>query len=66
MDNFQNCKNKFEYVYRLRTLWGIAEPVALTSWFLKLYEEYNALRVDIETLAGLGEDEATGLGGKAS
>ena len=50
MQNFQNSKNKFKYVYLL-TPQGIAEKVALTSRFLKhRVEEYEALKVEIEAL----------------
>jgi EPS-associated MarR family transcriptional regulator len=50
MENFQNSKNKFKYVYLL-TPQGIAEKVALTSRFLKRkMEEYEALKAVIETL----------------
>ena len=50
MQNFQNSKNKFKYVYLL-TPHGIAEKVALTSRFLKRkMEEYDALKVEIEAL----------------
>ena len=50
MQNFQNSKNKFKYVYLL-TPQGIAEKVTLTSRFLKRkMEEYEALKVEIEAL----------------
>ena len=50
MQNFQNSKNKFKYVYLL-TPQGIAEKVALTSRFLKRkMEEYDALKVEIAAL----------------
>ena len=50
MQNFQNSKNKFKYVYLL-TPQGIAEKVALSSRFLKRkMEEYDALKVEIEAL----------------
>ena len=45
------------YLYLL-TPRGIAEKVALTSWFLKRQmEEYDALKLEIEALkAEVGED----------
>ena len=50
MQNFQNSKNKFKYVYLL-TPQGITEKVTLTSRFLKRkMEEYEALKVEIEAL----------------
>ena len=50
MQNFQNSKNKFKYVYLL-TPQGIAEKVALTSRFLeRKMEEYEALKAEIESL----------------
>jgi EPS-associated MarR family transcriptional regulator len=50
VQNFQNSKNKFKYVYLL-TPQGIAEKVALTSRFLKRkMEEYEALKGEIEAL----------------
>ena len=50
MQNFQNSKNKFKYVYLL-TPQGIAEKVALTSRFLdRKMQEYEALKAEIETL----------------
>jgi EPS-associated MarR family transcriptional regulator len=50
MQNFQNSKNKFKYVYLL-TPQGIAEKVKLTSRFLKCkMEEYEALKVEIEAI----------------
>lgn len=50
MQNFQNSKNKFKYVYLL-TPQGVAEKVALTSRFLKRkMEEYEALKNEIEAL----------------
>ena len=57
MANFSNSKNKFNYIYLL-TPRGIAEKVALTSWFLKRQmEEYDALKLEIEALkAEVGED----------
>ena len=62
MANFSKSKNKFKYVYLL-TPQGIAEKVALTSLFLKRkMEEYEALKVEIESLkAEVGEDEISGL-----
>ena len=50
MQNFQNSKNKFKYVYLL-TPQGIAEKLMLTSRFLKRkMEEYEALKIEIEAL----------------
>ena len=50
MQNFQNSKNKFKYVYLL-TPQGIAEKVALTTRFLsRKMEEYEALKLEIEAL----------------
>ena len=62
MQNFQNSKNKFKYVYLL-TPQGIAEKVAMTSRFLKCkMEEYEALKVEIEALkVEMGEGEVSGL-----
>ena len=50
MQNFQNSKNKFKYVYLL-TPQGIAEKVALTSRFLdRKMQEYETLKAEIESL----------------
>lgn len=50
MQNFSQSKNKFGYIYVL-TPQGLAEKMALTSKFLKRkMQEYDALRVEIETL----------------
>ena len=50
VDNFQNSTHKLKYVYVL-TPAGIAQKVAMTSRFLKRkMREYEALRVEIETL----------------
>ena len=50
MQNFQNSKNKFKYVYLLTPM-GIAEKVALTTRFLsRKMEEYEALKLEIEAL----------------
>jgi EPS-associated MarR family transcriptional regulator len=50
MQNFQNSKNKFKYVYLL-TPQGIAEKVALTSRFLdRKMQEYESLKAEIESL----------------
>ena len=50
MQNFQNSKNKFKYVYLL-TPQGIAEKVALTSRFLeRKMLEYETLIAEIESL----------------
>ena len=50
MQNFQNSKNKFKYVYLL-TPQGIAEKVSLTSRFLeRKRREYETLKAEIESL----------------
>jgi EPS-associated MarR family transcriptional regulator len=50
MQNFQNSKNKFKYVYLL-TPQGIDEKVALTSRFVKRkLHEYKTLKAEIESL----------------
>ena len=50
MQNFQNSKNKFKYVYLL-TPQGMAEKVALTSRFLeRKMREYEALKLEIDAL----------------
>lgn len=50
VQNFSQSKNKFGYIYVL-TPQGIAEKMALTSRFLKRkMQEYDALKVEIETL----------------
>ena len=50
MQNFQNSKNKFKYVYLLTPV-GIAEKVALTTRFIsRKLEEYEALKLEIEAL----------------
>ena len=50
MQNFQNSKNKFKYVYLL-TPQGIAKRVALTSRFLdRKMQEYEALKAEIESM----------------
>ncbi len=50
MQNFQQSKNKFGYVYVL-TPRGISEKAALTNRFLKRkMEEYEALKAEIEAL----------------
>ena len=50
MQNFQNSKNKFKYVYLL-TPQGISEKVALTSRFLeRKMQEYETLKAEIESL----------------
>ena len=50
MQNFSNSKNKFKYVYLLTPM-GIAEKVNLTTRFLnRKMEEYEALKLEIETL----------------
>lgn len=50
VQNFSQSQNKFGYVYLL-TPAGIAEKMALTGSFLKRkMDEYEALRVEIDTL----------------
>ncbi len=50
VQNFQNSKNKFKYVYLL-TPQGIAEKMVLTDRFLKRkMTEYEALKSEIEAL----------------
>jgi EPS-associated MarR family transcriptional regulator len=50
MQNFQNSKNKFKYVYLLTPL-GVAEKAALTRRFLdRKMQEYEALKAEIESL----------------
>ncbi len=50
MQNFQNSKNKFKYVYLL-TPQGISEKVALTSCFLeRKMQEYETLKAEIDSL----------------
>lgn len=50
MQNFQNSKNKFKYVYLLTPL-GVAEKLALTSQFLsRKMHEYEALKAEIDSL----------------
>ena len=50
MQNFSSIKNKFKYVYLLTPM-GIAAKVALTTRFLsRKMEEYESLKLEIETL----------------
>ena len=50
MQNFSSSKNKFKYVCLLTPM-GIAEKVAMTTRFLsRKMEEYEALKLEIETL----------------
>ena len=50
MQNFQNSKNKFKYVYLLTPM-GVAEKLALTSQFLSSkMQEYEALKAEIDSL----------------
>lgn len=52
MLNFTHSKNKFGYVYVL-TPRGIAQKASLTGSFLKRkMEEYETLKLEIETLQG--------------
>jgi EPS-associated MarR family transcriptional regulator len=61
LDNFQNSKHRFKYVYLL-TPAGLAQKVAMTGRFLKRkMDEYEALRAEIETLkAEVGAGETSG------
>ena len=61
LENFQNSKHKFKYVYIL-TPAGIAQKVALTGRFLKRkMQEYEALKAEIEGLEDeLGVDQGSG------
>ena len=62
MQNFQNSKNKFKYVYLL-TPQGLVEKVELTSRFLRhKMEEYEALKEEIKVLKS--EVDTTGNDGK--
>jgi EPS-associated MarR family transcriptional regulator len=48
MQNFQNSKNKFKYIYLL-TPQGIAEKMTLTTRFLeRKLQEYETLKAEIE------------------
>ena len=59
LENFQNSKHKFKYVYILTPV-GITQKVALTSRFLKRkMEEYEALKAEIE---GLEDELGAGQG----
>ncbi len=50
MQNFQNSKNKFKYVYLLTPM-GVAEKLALTSQFLsRKMRDYEALKDEIDSL----------------
>jgi EPS-associated MarR family transcriptional regulator len=50
LDNFDNSKHKFKYVYTL-TPTGIVQKLALTGRFLKRkMQEYEALKAQIEGL----------------
>jgi EPS-associated MarR family transcriptional regulator len=51
LDNFQNSKHKFKYVYIL-TPAGLAQKLAMTGRFLKRkMDEYEALKAEIEALS---------------
>ncbi len=61
MQNFSNSKNKFKYVYLLTPM-GITDKVAMTTSFLsRKMEEYEALKLEIESLKsevdGPGQDK---------
>ena len=59
MQNFQNSKNKFKYVYLL-TPQGINERVALTSRFLyRKMQECEALKAEIESLRHVADKQDT-------
>ena len=59
MQNFQNSKNKFKYVYLL-TPQGIAEKVVLTTRFLeRKLQEYETLKLEIMSLRQ--EVKSTGI-----
>lgn len=64
LENFQNSRHKFKYVYVL-TPSGLAQRVALTGRFLKRkMGEYKALEAEIELLKAevrSAEGSATGL-----
>ncbi len=66
MDNFQNSKNKFKYVY-LHTPIGPAEKPTLTSRFFgRKMEGYGALKAKIEALkAEAVQDQTPGWRKKA-
>jgi EPS-associated MarR family transcriptional regulator len=66
LDNFQNSKHRFKYVYLL-TPAGLAQKVAMTGRFLKRkMDEYEALRAEIETLkAEVGAGETAAAEGRA-
>ena len=50
LENFQNSKHKFKYMYVL-TPEGLAQKMVMTGQFLKRkMEEYEALRAEIEAL----------------
>jgi EPS-associated MarR family transcriptional regulator len=60
MQNFQNSKNKFKYVYLLTPM-GVAEKIALTSQFLGCkIQEYEALKAEIDSLKAEAEHSADG------
>ncbi len=50
LDNFQNSRHKFKYVYIL-TPAGMAQKMAMTGRFLKRkMDEYEALKAEVEAL----------------
>lgn len=66
LDNFQNSKHKFKYVYIL-TPAGFAAKATLAGRFLKRkMAEYEALRVEIEGLKAEIPDDAGERGSDAS
>ena len=57
MQNFQNSKNKFKYVYVLSPS-GIAQKIALTGRFLhRKLEEYEALKKEISLLKASADSD---------
>lgn len=62
MQNFQNSKNKFKYIYLL-TPQGIVEKVAFTRRFLdRKISEYDSLKAEIDLLKGeMAKDIREGL-----
>ena len=61
--NFSESKNRFGYVYLL-TPSGIAEKAALTGRFLqRKHLEYEAMRVEIESLRSEGGEGSKGEAG---
>lgn len=64
MKNFATSKNKFGYVYVL-TPTGVAEKATITHRFLRRkMDEYDALKVEIETLKKEFESSVANFGRK--